>query len=177
VRGILAGLLLLLVCGCSGGKSEADPASGTESREPAAAQPATKTASITPKTVKVAPPPPPEPSVDADELAVVREYTQMLYRGELDLLHAKFSDEFSESFPLDKLSAVYEQIATNFGKETQVLREDSQRNEEYRAFVRFARFEKIEQVVEVQWILRAADDQIAGFFIRPARGTPDAPEQ
>jgi len=170
MRGILAGLLLLALCGCSGGSPEAEAASESESREPAAAQPATKTANITPKTVTVAPPPPPpEPSVDAEELAVVHKYTQMFYRGEIDLLHAEFSDELRESFPLPQLSTLYEQVTTNYGKEKEVLHEDSQRNEEYRAFVRFARFEKTEEVIELQWILRATDEKIAGFFVRPAR--------
>ena len=161
MRTILFGLLVVAVLGCSGNESAADP---VEESAP------TKSADLTAKTVTVTPPPPPAPpSIDPDELAVVHEYTQMFYRGEIDLLHAKFSDELRESLTLAQLSTLYEHVGTTFGKEQHVLLEDSQRNEEYRAFARFARFDKTEEVIEIQWILKTADAQVAGFFIRPAK--------
>ena len=49
----------------------------------------------------------------------------------------------------------------------EVLGEESQQKGEYRGFVRWARFEKFDGVIEVLWILRE-DDSIAGFYVRPA---------
>jgi hypothetical protein len=118
----------------------------------------------------------PEPAVPAPAtepaepagLATARAYTAMFYRGELDLLHAKFSPEMREQIPLERLSTIHEHMLANYGKERRIIGEDSQRNEDYRAFVRWAAFDKTDQVIEVQWILRADSDEVAGFFIRPA---------
>ena len=173
MRGIFLGLMALAVCGCSGNQPSAKPSSSlpVNTQAPptkAVAAPPTKTA------VAPAPPPPARPTIDPEALAVVREYTQMFYRGEVDLLHAKFTSEMRETLTLEQLSTLYEHVVTSYGKETSVIQEDSQRNEEYRAFVRFAHFEKIEDIIELQWILPATNDDIAGFFIRPAQRRIDA---
>ncbi|MBW2278159.1 MAG: hypothetical protein JRF63_11740, partial [Deltaproteobacteria bacterium] len=42
-------------------------------------------------------------------------------------------------------------------------------NEEFRAFARWAHFEKTDEIIEVQWILRLSSDEIAGFYVRPAK--------
>jgi hypothetical protein len=70
---------------------------------------------------------------------------------------------------MEQLSALFEQVITDYGKETRVIAEDSQQNEEFRAFVRWAHFEKTDEIIEVQWILRLSSDEIAGFFVRPAK--------
>ena len=55
----------------------------------------------------------------------------------------------------------------NFGQEIGVIAEDSSTRGEFRGFVRWARFDETDEVIELQWILRA-NDEVAGFFIRPA---------
>ena len=49
-----------------------------------------------------------------------------------------------------------------------MIGEDSAVKKDYRGFVRWAQFDKTDQVIEIQWILRP-NDEIAGFFIRPAQ--------
>ena len=169
MRTLLA-VMLLVVIGCSGSQPEAEPVENLSAPVSPAATP-TETAVATPPktTVPAAPPPPDKPAVDAEGLAVVREYTRMFHGGELDLLHQKFSDEMRGVLSMEQLSALYEQVITDYGKETRLIAEDSQRNEEYRAFVRWAHYEKTDEIIEVQWILRTSDDEIAGFFVRPAK--------
>jgi hypothetical protein len=70
---------------------------------------------------------------------------------------------------MEQLSALYEQVITDYGKETRVIAEESQQNEEFRAFARWAHFEKTDEIIEVQWILRLSSDEIAGFYVRPAK--------
>jgi hypothetical protein len=117
------------------------------------------------------PAPAPAPAVDLAEHATAHRYTGMFYRGEIDLLFERFSEEMQEEIlPLDQLTALYEHMITHYGTETRVLAVDSKTNGEYRAFVRWAAFDKTEDVIEVQWILRE-NDVIAGFWIRPAQKT------
>jgi len=169
MRTLLA-VMLLVVVGCAGSQPEAEPPEGVSAPEAPPAPPTGTPVTTPPKTtVPTAPPPPNTPAVDAEGLAVVREYTRMFYGGELDLLHQKFSDEMREILSMEQLSALYEQVITDYGKQTRVIAEDSQRNEEFRAFVRWAHFEKTDEIIEVQWILRASSGEIAGFFIRPAQ--------
>jgi hypothetical protein len=142
-------LLLAVLTGCSGEPSEAEAAVPDAAESPSAA-------------------PPPGPASDPADLATVRRYTEMFYRGELDSLFEKFSDEMKEVIPRERLAALHERAVTEFGSETRVIGEDSQTKGDYRAFVRWARFDGTEDVIEIQWILRP-DDEIAGFYIRPAR--------
>ena len=116
----------------------------------------------------------PGPAADLAEHATAARYTEMFYRGELDLLFAHFSKEMQEEvLPLERLAAMYEHVVGEYGAEQRVLGVDSQTKGEYRAFVRWAEFDKTEEVIEVQWILRK-DDEIAGFWIRPARKSRNA---
>ena len=113
--------------------------------------------------------PTPAPAADFAKYAAAQRYTGMFYRGELDLLVESFSDEMREEIlPPDQLSALYERVITEYGTETRVVGVDSKTKGEYRAFVRWALFDKTEDVIEVQWILRE-NDRIAGFWVRPAQ--------
>ena len=58
--------------------------------------------------------------------------------------------------------------ARRFTEEVEVVAEDAAVRGEYRGFVRWARFDKHDGLIEVQWILRP-DDTIAGLFVRPAK--------
>ncbi len=111
--------------------------------------------------------PDPAPVPDPAAITVVQRYTEMFYRGEIDLLHGKFSSEMQQVLSLAQLSALHEHVIATYGKETRVIAEDAQSNADYRGFVRWARFDKTEDVIEVKWILKP-DDTIAGFFIQPA---------
>ena len=119
------------------------------------------------------PPPAPAPAstelAEGDDLmAKVREYTERFYRGELDLLYEEFSPGLQEEFSLEQFSTVYEYVGENFGKETQIIGEDEADSDEYRGFVRWARFDKTDKIIEIRWTLRRDDDSIAEFWIRPA---------
>ena len=99
-------------------------------------------------------------------MGVVRGYTAQFYDGDLGALHDRFSPEFKESLTLELLTALRENVREAYGQERAVVGEEQQSKGEYRGFVRWAKFEKVDGVIEVLWILRE-DDSIAGFFIRP----------
>jgi hypothetical protein len=160
-------MLLAVVAGCSG---EA-PAGPNPAAEASAASLPAKTSVAADGVSRSLDQPAPRPPVDPEKFATVRRYTDMFYRGELDLLFENFSDEMREVVPRDQLSAVHEHAVTNFGKETRVIAEDSAVKNDYRGFVRWAQFDKTDEVIEIQWILRP-NDEIAGFFIRPAQKEP-----
>jgi len=153
---VVTSLLLVFAAGCSG--SDTEPAPDGASNTPTAPSPA---------GVPVAPQTPPQPNVDPAELTTVREYTEMFYKGQLDLLHAEFSDEMREVVPMEQLNSMFEHAVTTYGEEIRVIAEDMQTRDDLRGFVRWARFDKTEEVIEIQWILKQ-NDEIAGFFIRPA---------
>jgi len=108
-----------------------------------------------------------EPAADPG-LEVVRRYTQMFYSGETEKLREKFSEEMKAEFPPGRLEVMRDRVELNLGKEVEVVGEDSQIRDDYRGYVRWARFSKHEGVVEIQWVLRP-DNTIAGFIIREAQ--------
>ena len=79
-----------------------------------------------------------------------------------------FSPGLKEEVSLEQLSTVYEYVRQNFGKQTEIISEDTAINDEYRGFVRWARFEKTDRIIEIRWTLRRDDDTIAEFWIRPS---------
>ena len=107
---------------------------------------------------------PPPPAADPG-LEVVRRYTQMFYSGETEKLRENFSEEMKDEFPEGRLQVMLDRVRLNLGEEIEVVGEDSQTRDDYRGFVRWARFSKHEGVVEIQWVLRE-DDTVAGFIIR-----------
>lgn len=157
----VAAIALLTRCG----GSEAPPAAPPT---PPSAPPGAAAERAVPPAAEPAAPPAGE-SPDA-AFARVHDYTRQFYAGELADLHARFSDEFKSSFPLEQLAALRRRVAEEYGKETAVLGEETAVKGEYRGFARFARFEKSAEPIEVQWILRN-DDSIAGLFVRPAQRT------
>jgi hypothetical protein len=92
----------------------------------------------------------------------------MFYAGEMDELREKFSEEMKAEFPPGRLELMRDRVRDGLGEETEVVDEDSQVRDEYRGFVRWARFSKHDGLVEIQWVLRQ-DDTIAGFIIREAQ--------
>ena len=162
-----AALLLVLAASCSGDSRPTGEAGQAQVAPAAPPQAPAAVPSPAPPSVPLTPPAPTKPALDPQVAALGHRYTEMFYQGELDLLYQKFSDEMRGVLPLDKLSALYENAAKTYGKQSVVIAEDSKANESYRGFVRWARFDKTDEVIEIQWILRP-DDTIAGFFIRPA---------
>jgi hypothetical protein len=163
-RVLINTLLLAVAAGCSG-EAPAEPAPDAEV---AATSLPAKTSVAADKGSAALGPPAPRPAEDSEQFATVRRYTAMFYRGELEQLFENFSDEMREVVPREQLSAIHEHAVTNFGQETSVIAEDSAVKNDYRGFVRWARFDKTDAIIEIQWILRP-NDEIAGFFIRPAQ--------
>ena len=165
---LIFGTLLLVAVGCS---SRTEPAP-----EPAATQ-------LPPVAERSATPVPASPSVqfaaehaaastpapDAAILARVRECTERFYRGEIDLLYDEFSPGLRQQLSLEQLSTLYEYVGENFGKQTEIIGEDAAANDEYHGFVRWARFDKTDEIIEIRWTLRRDDHSIAEFWIRPTQ--------
>jgi len=114
-------------------------------------------------------------SVDAGVRARVRLYTQLFYDGKLDELYDHFSAGMREVLPREDLEQLRRHTLETYGHETKLLGEEAAARGEFRAFVRWARFDKHDGIMEVQWRLRP-DDSIAGFLIRPARKPDEAPD-
>jgi hypothetical protein len=157
---VVLALHVALATGCGGREDAPAPQSPAPSPAPAPA----------PAIPPAIPPagPAAEPGPGAPRGADVADrYTQMFYAGELDALYARFSDEMKAVLPRTLLTERQAQFLAQFGRETGLVHRESKVEGEYRSFVRWARFEKQEGVIGVQWILRA-DDSIGGFFVRAA---------
>ena len=98
---------------------------------------------------------------------VANEYTRMFYVGELETLHAKFSDEMKTVLSLDDLAERRAQFSAQFGAESEVIHQESKVDGDFRAYVRWVRYENYPDIVGIEWILRK-DDSVAGFYVRPA---------
>ena len=101
-------------------------------------------------------------------LEVVREYTRMFYDGQMEELRERFSEEMKAEFPPGRLQVMRERVREGLGEEIEVVGERSQARDEYRGFVRWARFSKHDGLIEIQWVLRQ-DDTISGFIIQEAQ--------
>ncbi len=117
---------------------------------------------------------PQEPAAVTDEgdatlLQQGSEYTERFYRGEIDLLYDEFSPGLRQELSLEQFSTIHQYVGETFGTQLQIVREDVATSDEYRAFIRWARFDKTEQIIEIRWTLRRDDDSIAEFWIRPAQ--------
>ena len=156
---------LVLVSSCSGRSELAAPAEND-------ATPAI-TLTLPENPLNAVGPPGPEVEVDREALDHVRELTERFYRGEMEQLHGTFSDGLKEVLSLDQMHQLHRHVAETYGKETQIIAEETKTSNDYRGFVRWARFDKTEDVIEVRWTLKP-DDSIAEFWIRPARRTVKA---
>jgi len=107
---------------------------------------------------------------------MVRIFTKLFYDGKLDELFTHFSPGLREVMPREALGKLHQHVLETYGHETSLLGEEAAERGEYRAFVRWARFDKHEGIMEVQWRLRS-DDTIAGFLIRPAQKPPQKADE
>ena len=165
---LIVGTLLLVTVGCSS-RTEPAPEPASTELAPAAKTPETSVPS-SPSVNSVAQrAATPRPAPDAAMLAKVHEYTERFYRGEIDLLYDEFSPGLKQELSLERFSTIYEYVGENFGVETQIIEEDAAANDEYRGFVRWARFDKTDEIIEIRWTLRRDDNSIVEFWIRPAK--------
>jgi len=164
----VVGLLLALVAGCSGPAAESEPPETTAAvTEPLVAHVPTPDPLAGVRHPLPVPTTASRPQPETAGLDTARRYTEMFYRGDLEPLFEKFSVEMRSVVPLERLVMMREHAVEAFGKEIGVIAEETDTQGEYRGFVRWARFDGTDEVIEVQWILRP-DDEVAGFFIRPA---------
>ena len=112
-----------------------------------------------------------EPAAEthAAMLAKVHEYTERFYRGEIDLLYDEFSPGLKQELSLEQFSTLFQYVGENYGKQIQIIKEDAATKDEYSGFVRWARFDKTDEIIEIRWTLRRDDNSIAEFWIRPAK--------
>lgn len=168
IRFLLVALSILACLACGGDESPTQPET-KPAESGSAPEPAPEPAPGDGKVVVARP----QIVTQVRGIEVANEYTRKFYAGELKELYDKFSDEMRTVLPLPQLTTRQAEFSTQFGPETKLVHEESKMDGGYRAFVRWARFEKYDGVIGVQWILRK-DDTIAGFFIRPAQ--PTTPE-
>ncbi len=164
---LIVGTLLVVAVSCS---SRTEPAPEPASTPPAASEtsvtPVPSSPSANPDAQRAAAP---GPASDAAMLAKVHDYTARFYRGEIDLLYDEFSPGLKQELSLEQFSTLYEYVGENFGKQTQIIEEDAAATDEYRGFVRWARFDKTDDIIEIRWTLRRDDNSIVEFWIRPAK--------
>ena len=130
---------------------------------------------IAPTVAQVSPATGDEASTAAAASSVVeigRRLTEQFYQGKLEEIHHAFSTEMKEEFPLERLTAVRNQVLEQLGPEVEVLDEQVREQAEYMVYRRLVTFEKRPTgKFEVIWTVRE-DDWVAGFFIRDASAEP-----
>jgi hypothetical protein len=161
---VIVGTLLLVAVGCSS-RTEPTPETQLAAADETSATPLPTSPSVSSVAER---PAAPVTAPDAALRAKVHEYTERFYRGEIDLLYDEFSPGLKEEFSLQQFSTLYEYVGEHFGNEIQIIGEDAATSDEYRGFVRWARFDKTEEIIEIRWTLRRDDDSIAEFWIKPA---------
>lgn len=167
---LLPVMLLITALGC-GDSARETPAPPQQPTEPSpSAQP---TPPAPPFEILVLEPEKTQPPEDPG-MKVARALTEQFYRGELQKLHDRFSDEMKQTLSLEQLQQMHAAVTSKFGKEKEVIGESSAPQGPYKAFVRWGRFDKNDGVLEVQWILRP-DDSVAGFFIKPRKADEKEP--
>lgn len=184
-KGLIAAAALAAAVACSGSPS-APPGSGGAANpppSPAAAPDSSPAVALVPpgsaSTPGAKPPAPPtgsQPAAKDDRtpdpgLKVVRELTNQFYRGDLVHLHDRFSAEMKKTLSVEQLAAMRAKMEQDYGKEVALIGEDWKIKDRYRGFVRWARFDKSTDPIEIQWILHLKDDEVAGFFMRPTKRT------
>ncbi len=102
---------------------------------------------------------------------LVNLLTDQFYSGELEDIHQRFSKQMKQQVPLQQLRLMHEYMLANFGKEVEVVGTESKQDSEYRGFVRWAKFDKHDGLIKIQWYLKP-DDTVGGFQIEPT--TPGA---
>jgi len=107
------------------------------------------------------------------EMEFGRSYTMYFYRGELGRVHANFTAKFKEAMSLAKLRDSRREVSLQLGVETELLGEEIVSKDEFKIYVRRARFEKFDGIVEVVVAMRE-DHSIAGFAVRPAATPTDS---
>jgi hypothetical protein len=85
-----------------------------------------------------------------EKILDAREILDQFYRGELKEVYARFSDGFMKEMSQENLTAVRKDISDKLGLEIMVLTEKMEQIDAYDVYVRRARFEKFDQVIEVR---------------------------
>lgn len=106
----------------------------------------------------------------ADETIVERgrQFTQMFYDGDLEVLWQRLSGPLQAEFgDRQKLVAFREQVRSQLGAERELVDESTATIQGMDVYLRTVRFEKLEQLILVQW---AFDDKgvVTGFHVQPA---------
>ena len=101
------------------------------------------------------------------EIARGRELVRLFYLARLIDLHATFTPGFQKQLPLEGLKKMREQVAVQFGTETEVVDERlGTLPDQSVLYVRICRFEHQTEPVELV-IQLAPGDKVAGLMLRP----------
>jgi len=152
-------LAACIACGGSGQESPA-PAAPTPAPQPEGGE--TPSSPVPLGIVRV----PSAPTVEDATVDLGRELTQEFYDGKFDDLFARFSDELKQELPKPKLIFMHDGNMAKLGAETEVVSEHADRQGGYRRYLRRARYENYDGVVDVQWAFRD-DDSVALFMMSP----------
>lgn len=111
---------------------------------------------------------------DKEALELGRKLTEQFYSGQTETLWQRFDSPMREAMTSEESLADFQRQVTNqLGLETEVLSESVSPANQYQVYLRSAKFERGPGPVIIQWTL-TDDQQIAGFFIRPASTTHSA---
>ena len=101
------------------------------------------------------------------EIVKARAYTKDFYRGELVRLHGSFSPQFQRAMSLKQLQKFRRDVSLQFGLEKELIGEEVISKGEFKIYIRKARFELPDDVVELMIAMRS-NHTIAGFSLRMA---------
>jgi len=103
----------------------------------------------------------------------VEGFTKLFYEGDLEELYSNFSAEYREEFSIQDLTALRDNMRTQFGEEAEVVATRTEENQGYKAFFRAARFSGGDRLIEVAFVI-GPDNSISGLFVTPERTSQTA---
>jgi len=106
--------------------------------------------------------------IKPDDWKRIDRFTEMFYSGELESLHAEFSEAARTELPLDALTAMRAGLLAEHGEEVEIVNTTKEEKDGYRAYKRAARFSRDSRLIEVAWVI-GPDEAIAGLFVTPDR--------
>ena len=122
-------------------------------------------------TVEVSPAP--KEAIDnKDALRIGQRYTKDLYEGRLDGLARRFSPQMVRVLPVGSFRSLQQQIVKDLGPEKEVVSEKAVGTMGVWRYRRIVRFERVKEVLLVEWIFRV-DGTIDGLRVgRPPKLAP-----
>jgi hypothetical protein len=108
-------------------------------------------------------------AVEQDPMELGRLYCTLFYDGEVERIWENMTGEMQAALvEKGNLVTFREQAFAQLGSEAAIVSESVEEADGFSVYLRTVRFEKLDQLIHVQWAFDA-NGRVAGFFIRPVQ--------